>query len=437
MKSELALAVMLSTSALAADRTALATGFVNLLVAEKNAEAAASFDETMKGALSVEKLGATWKQVIGAQGAFKSIEGTKAITEGPFNSVLVRVGFEKGPLDTKVVFDAKDRIAGLRFLPTAAPSEYLKPDGKPLAAPTPPPAGVKEVELTLGTEWPLGATLSLPTAKGRVPAVVLVHGSGPADRDETVGGTKVFRDLAWMLSSQGVAVLRYEKRSKPHGARLTANKTFTVNDEVLDDALLAVALMKTRPEVDPKKIFVLGHSLGGYLAPRIAAGDPSVAGLVILAGSARPLQKLVLDQTKYLSAVPGAGAQEKAALAMLEKEVARADAVTDAGTPGLIMGAPAAYWLDLRTYDPVATAKTLKVPMLFLQGGRDYQVTAPDWAAWKTLEGNKALSFKLWPELNHLFVAGTGPSTPAEYAIDGHVFPAVGKEIATWIKARR
>src|SRR5215831_9873048 len=146
-----------------------------------------------------------------------------------------------------------------------------------------------------GDEWALSGTLSMPIGP-IAGAVVLVHGSGPNDRDETVGANAPFRDLAWGLADRGVAVLRYEKRTRAHAAQLATVETFTVREETTDDAIRAAALLRAHDRIDPKRIFVLGHSLGGTVAPRIAAEDRALAGIVIMAGSTRPLADVARDQ---------------------------------------------------------------------------------------------------------------------------------------------
>src|SRR5205085_5456531 len=153
----------------------------------------------------------------------------------------------------------------------------------------------KQVKVGKG-EWELPATLTIPKGDGPFPALVLVHGSGPHDRDETIGPNKPFRDLAEGLASRGVAVLRYDKRSlvSPLGIR-------TVNEEVVEDAKAAIELLSAEPRIDRRRIIVLGHSLGGTLAPRIAAEDPRTAGIVILAGAARPFEDLLVEQLRYLT----------------------------------------------------------------------------------------------------------------------------------------
>jgi len=268
---------------------------------------------------------------------------------------------------------------------------------------------------------------------------VLVHGSGPNDRDETIFANKPFRDLAWGLASKGVAVLRYEKRTKQYAAKLAASGIgkFTVKEETIDDALGAVAQLRSIDNIDSKRIFVLGHSLAGMVAPRIGQTDPKLAGLIILAGSTRPLEDLMVEQTRYLLSLDGKISEAgQAKLDELLVEMAKVKRLTsaDASSPKLLLHAPPLYWLDLREHDPVVAVKTLKQPLLILQGGRDYQVTTADFEGWKKALGSQpAVTFKLYPELNHLFVSGEGKSTPAEYERPGHVAEVVVTDIADWI----
>jgi fermentation-respiration switch protein FrsA (DUF1100 family) len=248
-------------------------------------------------------------------------------------------------------------------------------------------------------------------------AIVLVHGSGPNDRDETLGPNKPFRDLAWGLADRGIAVLRYEKRTRRYAGKMAGNQSLTVREETIDDALLAAALLRTHDRIDPKHVFVLGHSLGGMLAPRIAAEDRSLAGLIIMAGATRPLVEVAREQLAYLASLaPGASSPESA-LQML------------------LRSAPDSYWKDLEAYKPAQAAALLTMPMLILQGERDYQVTLGDLQGWRdALDGHAGVTIKSYPTLNHLFLPGEGKSTPSEYGRAGHIPDFVLDDIADWIK---
>jgi dienelactone hydrolase len=261
---------------------------------------------------------------------------------------------------------------------------------------------------------------------------VLVHGSGPHDADETMGPNKPFRDLALGLAARGIASVRYEKRTLAHPADFTVDKAYTVDDETVDDAVAAVQLAATAPAIDPMRVWVVGHSLGGLLAPRIAARSSQVAGLVILAGPTRKLEDIVVDQVRTLAGPgsPAAASAEAFARAVRDPKLAPAQPVQMLGTT-----LPGSYFLDLRSYDVVHVASSLRVPMLILQGERDFQVTRADYDGWAHALGGRAnVTLKLYPALNHLFESGTGPSRPAEYQRPGlHVAPEVVADIAAFV----
>lgn len=343
----------------------------------------------------------------------------------------VPVVFAKETLDFRVVMDAEGRVAGLFFVPHV--------DHAALAAPANAPEA--EIDVTVGDgENGLPGLLALPAGKGPFPAVVLVHGSGPNDRDETLGINKPFRDLAWGLAERGVAVLRYDKRSLVRPQELLAlGDAATVKDEVIDDALAALRLLRGRPEIDAGRVFVLGHSLGGMLVPRIAAAaDPRPAGVIALAGATLPLPEKMLSQMRYIAEADGTVTdQEKTQLAAVETEVATLrDAIAGkAPAPGLHLGAPVGYFRDLEAHDPPAEAVALGLPILVLQGDRDYQATMEDFARWQAaLTGRPGACLKVYEGLDHLFRHGTGPSTPADYERPEPLSPEVIDDVAAWIK---
>jgi uncharacterized protein len=434
----LTLAIVLALAAdPPADATAKAEAFVATLAKGDYAAAGKDFTPAVRKALPDDKLQALWESLTKQAGPFGKTLGSRTEKRGPYQIVFVSCEFAKTKLDVRVTFDAEQKIAGLGFIPPTPPYQ--------------PPAYVQadkfresEVKVGAGTSWELPGTLSLPVGDGPFPAVVLVHGSGPNDRDETVGGAKPFRDLAGGLASRGVAVLRYEKRTRQHGpayADKAVREALTVQGEVIDDALVAAALLRKTPRIDPKRVFLLGHSLGGTMAPKIASLDPQLAGIIVLAGATRPLEDLVLEQFTYIYGLNGGPTDEqKAELAKLKERVARVkDPKLSPETPAadLPLGQAAAYWLALRGYEPAAVAATLKVPVLVLHGGRDYQVTDDDFALWqKALAGQPHATLKRYDSLNHLFIEGQGKATPAEYQKPGHVAAAVIDDIAAWVKGK-
>lgn len=231
--------------------------------------------------------------------------------------------------------------------------------GAPKAAAYQPPSYAvplmfSEQEVTVGasTDWPLPATLTLPTGAGPFPVVVLVHGSGPNDRDETIGPNKPFQDLAQGLASQGIAVLRYDKRTRVYPSKLASFPKLTVKEETIDDALAAVALLRQTEQVDQKKIFVLGHSLGGMLVPRIGVADQgTIAGFIVFAGATRPLEDEWVRQYQYLYGLAGElSPRQKSEIDGYKQQAARIKQLTtaDANSTELLLLAPPSYWLDLR-----------------------------------------------------------------------------------------
>jgi dienelactone hydrolase len=395
------------------------------------------FTDDMNKALPPGALAAMWAKLLIQAGAHESCGTEPRVARiNDKQMVITPCKFARATIDIQFAFDSAGRISGLVFRPTrGTTSAYTLPSYAN-------PSSFVEREITVGPgEWALPATLTVPAGPGPWPGVVLVHGSGPNDRDESVGANKPFKDLATGLASRGVAVLRYDKRTMVHAAKVKALKDFTVRQEVIEDALEAVKALRSQPHIDSKRVFVLGHSLGGMLLPRIGTADPMIAGLIILAGAARSFGDAVLAQTRYLAMVDGTISPEEQQA--IDQATAMANSVgalnrEDAKSGRMIAGAPASYWLDLRAYDPPAEAKRVQKPMLILHGERDFQVPLEDFARWKTALGSRSdVRLRLYPALNHLFVAGTGPSLPAEYQVPGHVAEEVVRDIAAWLVSKQ
>ncbi len=418
------------------DAITLANEFYDLFVTQQDyAKAITLFDDQMKAALPENKLKEVWTTLPQQVGAFQSRSDAQlSIRQDPYQRVIIPLQFEKAALNMLVVINmTTGKISGLFFQPNQAAQaqQYKTPSYVDTAK-------FEEKDVTIGAEpWTLPGTLTLPKGAGPFPAIVLVHGSGPNDRDETIGPNKPFKDIAQGLASQGIAVLRYDKRTKVYPQEVMQLKDFTVKDETITDAVAAVEFLRQQPQINPQKVFVLGHSLGGYLAPRIAQADAEIAGTIIMAGPTRPLEDLMLEQTRYILESDGSlSAEDQKQISQLQQQVNEVKALT-AQSPQdkSILGAPASYWLDLKDYKPAALARSLTIPLLIVQGERDYQVTMQDFRNWQNaLAGQANVTLKSYPGLNHLFISGKDKSTPAEYQTPGNVAPEIIQDLANWIR---
>jgi hypothetical protein len=378
----------------------------------------------MQAAVSAEGLTAAWRQLTEGLGPFKQLELVKAFQEQGADAFVYAARFQRGAIEVSAAVDpATLRVVGF----------FLKPMALDLPAlPTPAPPGYvtaasfSNFEVTVGrAPFELGGTLAVPAGTGPFAAVVLVHGSGPSDRDETVGANKPFKDIAEGLASSGVVVLRYDKRTLVHG-REYVGKPISFDEEIIDDAVAGVALLRARPEVDPARVYVVGHSLGALVAPVIATRAKKVAGVALLAPPSRKPWEIIPQQLRYLGAPPERIAEVEAAFAPLRAGRA---------SGGPVLNAPASYWLEWARTDGIGAARRLKAPVLVLRGERDYQVIEADFAGWKKgLQGVKGARLVELPGLNHLFIAGEGPSTSDEYAVPGHVAPEVIAELVRFVR---
>lgn len=372
----------------------------------------ACFDAKMQQAISSSQLKDMWTQVEQQLGP---LEKEKEWKQDAIDGTVVYytdLKFQRAPLRLLVTFNADNKVSGLRLL-------SVPPEEKPLAAPF-DSVHLEEspIEVVSGN-YKLPGTLTRPKGKTHLPIIILVHGSGPQDRDGSIGPNKIYRDIAWGLAAQGIAVLRYDKRTYVYGkASVPEGKEITPDEEVVEDAVSACQLAASLPFIDKRKVFIAGHSLGGLLAPLIATRCPSVTGLILLAAPSRPQDDILKEQIRYLGSLNG-NTDEKL-LAQQYQQIKAA--------------APQIYWDYLDKYAPVMTACSLSVPMLFLQGERDYQVTMQDFAMWKLgMFGKTNATFQSYPTLNHCFMEGTGKSTPMEYNHPARVYGKVMEDIAKWV----
>lgn len=293
-----------------------------------------------------------------------------------------------------------------------------------------------ETEVVVGSSpYALPGTLTMPIGEGPFPAVVIVHGSGPNDRDGTLAVNRPYRDIAQGLASQGIAVLRYDKRTFVYRNPVAG---FTVDHEITDDAVAAVELLRQTAGVDAERIYVLGHSQGAMFAPRIAERDGMLAGIIMMAGTPHPFDQVLNTQIDYLRSL-----DPNADVGGLDMLVQVLDSIRDGADPVEAFGgdeSQSAYWTSVLEYTPGETAQRLDLPMLVLQGARDYQTTLADFALWGDLLGEREnVSLIAYPTLNHIFMA-LGDldrlAMASDYNEPGFVDGQVIEDIAGWIRGQ-
>jgi len=409
------------------DAKDISRSFVSLLAQENFVEASKLFTEELAKAIPESTLASIWKSLSSMLGKFNGILDTKFIEAQGYKVVILNCDFDLGTLGIQIALDKEKKIAGLYFLQPQLKATYTLPSYAD-------PNSYIEVELIIESNgWKLPATLTLPKGDKPYPAVVLVHGSGPQDRDETIGPNKPFKDIALGLASRGIAVLRYEKRTKYYGEK-ALKENFTVDNETIEDAISAIELLYQRDDIDKSKIFLLGHSLGGMLAPKIAERTEKLRGIIILAGAINDLLEIMIKQSKYLASLDdNITEEEKRQIEDIERQISLIRS-SKIGKDEFILGAPGSYWLDLINYKPLEILKKVNIPVLVLQGDRDFQVTTEDFSLWKEeLKDNSQILFKLYTGLNHLFIFGEGKSSVEEYYKPGHISQEVIEDIANWI----
>ncbi len=308
---------------------------------------------------------------------------------------------------------------------------------------------MKQEKIVVGknTKYPLNGLLTLPDhTPTPVPAVVFVHGSGSSNMDERVGKLTPFKDLADGLAGHGIASIRYDKRSFAHGWNMLRDKSspITVKEETIEDAILATEILRNDPRIDPNNIFIIGHSMGGMLAPRIDAEGGDYRGLVLMAGTPRRLEEILIEQNEELLSTMS-GLMQRLARKQLQKLhdtfAGLYDLSEEEAKKQKVGGGTTLYYFKEMGEHPVSDYLTnLQKPLLIMQGEKDFQVKADkDFSAYQTLlKGKTNVTFQLYEDLNHAFVPsvyGSIAKAKKEYAVEQHISETVIADIAHWILA--
>lgn len=372
------------------------------LIREGDEEAALFLmDDTMRNALAGQ-ISTMWQQLAALGGEYKGTGEAQPLSQDGFYIVLLELQFSNLTLIQRTVFDGQGKVAGLFFAPGSLTPQTIEPKGE---------EDMKEIALTVdaGEGYPLDALLTLP--QGEVKAgIVLVQGSGPSDKDESIGGNAPFRDLAYGLAGQGIASLRYDKRSYAHGKKMTEEEGYplmTVDEETVDDAAAALLLLRERPELAGKPVWLLGHSLGAMLASYIGSKAGAPDGYILLAGSPRKLWEVSREQNLAIAQeyeAAGDAASAKAVRDIVAAQQEKANVMNSLTDDDTVFGLPVPYQRHLQGIDAAALHLMDGKPVLVLQGERDKQVSMDDFQLWKDkLKDHPAAEFISYPALNHLF----------------------------------
>jgi dienelactone hydrolase len=412
----------------AAARERAARTFLDRLASGAFEAAAGQFSPD--AGVRAETLASLWTSLQRSAGAFVGVEGYQQTTVSGFEAVVVRARFAGGLQGIRLVFDDRTQLVGLQFVPVTE-REWEPPEYVDSAAFT-----TTEVAVDGPGDCTLPGEVTVPAAEGGAgPNFVLLGGSGPTDRNGTLGPNEPYRDLAYGVASAGrAASLRYDKRT---AACRVDPASLTLDDEYTDDALRAVERLRAVEGTDPARTVVAGHSLGAYLAPRVARRVDDAAGLLLLAPPGEPVHRLVVEQTRYLAALDGAvSAAEQDRIDEVAAAAERVEAL-DIEAGETVLGAGRPYWEQLLAYDPVEATLAADVPVFVAFGGRDYQVDADDREVWtEGLAGVERATVRTYEDLNHLFAPGSGPGRPSEYAEANHVAARVVDDVGAWIAAR-
>lgn len=239
------------------------------------------------------------------------------------------------------------------------------------------------------------------------------------------------------LSAKGIVVLRYDKRTYSYAKEIRGLPPDEISPQlvIIDDALSAVEYLLNLDDVDKDNIFIVGHSLGGYLVPEIMKQSERVYGSILLSANAFPLHQLLLEQQRNVMEQDGdvSGVEQKT-LQSIEKQISRIVS-GEAEDSEMFMGVPVSYWRKLQKVGGPEAALEGEWPMLVVQGGKDQQVSVANFDEWeKKLKGRPNCTFKFYPDLNHLLQNGGGTMTLKEIGLPRQVNESVLQDVSEWIK---
>lgn len=291
---------------------------------------------------------------------------------------------------------------------------------------------LKEQAVLVGNTPQLNGILTLPKGVEKPMVVVMVQASGPSNLNEQINENKPFEDIAYGLAKQGIASLRFDKRSYAFPESINLEYA-TVSDEYFYDVSSAIHMLEKYP-VDPFKIYLLGHSLAGSLAFSIVDQHPELKGAIVMAGSPRNLVDIIYDQAEASLKLQSNMDEDtlNKSLQTYKEAIESIKALTDESEHSIILNVNSEYWNSLNK-NSFENYKEINRKFLIIQGEKDGQVYfEKDYNIFKeTLGKNKKVTLKSYPDLNHLFMVTN--ENPLDYSIKSNVSNEVIEDIAKWM----
>lgn len=394
-------------------KTYVAQKFLGNLSSGDFGGAVRAFSWDLAGTLNQYWLKVIWESVQKQNGKYMGCYNT--YTDRVTDEVLIyqECRFEQIDKQLKLVFDKENKIKSIHFVPARPTVMYEIPTYVDLSF-------MVETDVTIRSgKYNLQATFTYPMNGTHFPTIVMVAGEGPCDMDVSKGPNKFFKDLACGFAMNGIASLRFNKRTYQYPEVNDAPLTgFTPNEEIIEDAIAAVRSAKSILAVDTTRVFLLGHGLGAHLLPLIAQ-TTKPKGMMLIGAPGLPYEDVVYNTQTYINNIAGTSTLEMQDLVSLKERVDSVKLLNDSSDFApyeLPLEMPVSYWMFLKNYNAVKTATALNLPMFFIYSGRDFQTTAADMEVWKKAMANKNnVQFKFYENLNYYLHFGDKPSTPDEY----------------------
>lgn len=427
----LVLVSVIHTKAQVTEPAAKARNFLQLLNTGKFDSAYQMESAEMKRQIDARQLEVIWTNFTDTYDSLSSIEETTLTDKDSLIVTETIIRFVKKGFKYRLTLNRKGEVDGLFFqylnLPYSPPTYINTLNFYELKLPVPTPGIHAE------------GVLALPQKIKNPPLIIIVGGSGPTDKDGSVGPNKMYKDLAWALAARGFAVYRFDKRTvNPENSKVSLE---TMHDEYVTDLQNIINHFQQDKRINPKRIYVMGHSQGGMMLPYFAKTCNGIYGYIGLAAPFHTITDLLPAQLTYLSTL---NKEDSAALnaltilklkAIYQRQHLHSNSINkDSLFPGLTI--PFMRHMDVNR--PANLIRFMKnKPCLLLQGARDYQVPVEELEAWKAaLPKAKNLCTYTFEKLNHQFMEGVGVPGPKEYNTPNNVPEYVIDELVNWLKTQ-